>query len=264
MEFIDVAGVRIGFERRGHGPPLVLLHGLPGDARVWRRQLDDLSDDFTVVAWDAPGCGQSSDPESPFGSGEVAESLASFIELLELGRPHVLGLSWGTGVALELYRIAPTLPRSLVLASGYAGWAGSLPEDVVAQRLDAYLTAARTPPQEALRDWGSGLFSPSAPADLVEEVLAISSGFHPDALAALARSFAVTDLRSVLPTIEVPMLVLHGDADTRSPLSVGHALHAAIPGAQLAVLSGVGHVSNVQAPEAFNAEVRLFLRSVPS
>jgi pimeloyl-ACP methyl ester carboxylesterase len=94
-------------------------------------------------------------------------------------------------------------------------------------------------------------------------VLAISSAFHPEALAWLARSFAETDLRAVLPTIEVPTLVLHGDADTRSPLNVGHALHAAIPGAELTVLPGVGHVCNVQAPEAFNAEVRRFLLSVP-
>lgn len=264
MNYIEVAGVRVGFERRGHGPPLLLLHGLPGDGRLWRHQLDDLSDEFMVIAWDAPGCGRSADPVDPYGTSEVAQCLAGFIELLELERPHLLRLSWGSGVALELYRIAPTVARSLVLASGYAGWAGSLPSDAVAQRLDAYLTAARTPPQEALRSWGSGLFSPTASVDLVEEVLAICSDFHPDMLAALARSFAETDLRSVLPTIAVPTLVLHGEADTRSPLSVGKALHAAITGSKLAVLAGVGHASNVQAPLAFNAEVRRFLRSVPA
>lgn len=262
MDYVETAGVRVGFERAGQGPPLVLLHGLPGDSRMWRRQLDELSDEFTVVAWDAPGCGRSSDPSGPFGTSEVARVLAGFIEQLELARPHVLGLSWGSGIALELHRVAPTVPRSLVLASGYAGWAGSLSQEALAQRLDAYLTASRTPPSEALRGWGAGLFSPTAPPDLIEEVLAICSGFHPDALAALARSFAETDLRSVLPTIEVPTLVLHGDADTRSPLSVGQALHAAIPGADLVVLPNVGHVSNVQAPQTFNAEVRRFLRSV--
>jgi pimeloyl-ACP methyl ester carboxylesterase len=264
VEYVEAAGMRIGFDRRGEGPPLVLLHGLPGDGRVWRRQVEDLSDECTVVAWDAPGCGQSSDPDGPCGSTEVAECLVSVIDLLELQRPHVLGLSWGSGIALELYRIAPTIPRSLVLASGYAGWAGSLSEEAVTQRLDAYLTAARTPRQEALRGWGSGLFSPTAPQALIDEVLDISSDFHPAALAALAQSFAETDLRAVLPTIDVPTLVLHGEADTRSPLSVGRALHAAIPGAELAVLAGVGHVSNVQAPQAFNAAVRRFLRSVPS
>jgi pimeloyl-ACP methyl ester carboxylesterase len=262
MEHVEAAGFRISFERRGHGQPLVLLHGLPGDARMWRRQLDDLSDDFMVVAWDAPGCGQSSDPDGPCGVTEVAACLVDFIDVLDLGRPHVLGLSWGSGVALELYRLAPTVPRSIALASGYAGWAGSLPAHAVAQRLDAYLTAARTSPDEALSNWASGLFSPSAPDDIVEETLAIASEFHPDALIALARSFAETDLRGVLPSIHVPTLILHGDADTRSPLDVGRALHRAIPRSQLVVLPGVGHVSNIEAPRSFNAEVRRFLGSV--
>lgn len=262
MEYIESAGKRIGFERRGDGPPLVLLHGLPGDSRIWRGQLEELADEFTVVAWDAPGCGQSSDLDAPVDLHHVAQFLVGFLEMLGVERPHVLGMSWGSGVALELYRIAPTAPRSLVLASGYAGWAGSLPADAVAQRLDAYRTASRAP-QEASRSWGPTFFSDSASADLVEELLAIVSDFHPEALSAYAHSFAETDLRGVLPTITVPTLVLAGDADTRSPVGVAEALHAAIPGSRLVLLPGVGHVSNMEAPELFNAEVRRFLRSVP-
>jgi pimeloyl-ACP methyl ester carboxylesterase len=61
-------GLRIAFERAGGGPPLVLLHGYVGDGpTTWRRQIDDLSDEFTVVAWDAPGVGRSSDPPESFG-----------------------------------------------------------------------------------------------------------------------------------------------------------------------------------------------------
>ena len=59
MDEIEVGGFRVAFERRGSGPPLVLLHGWPVDSREWRRQLDGLSDEFTVVAWDAPGAGRS-------------------------------------------------------------------------------------------------------------------------------------------------------------------------------------------------------------
>ena len=142
-EYTVVQGERIAFERRGRGAPLVLLHGLPGDCRIWRRQLSDLADEFEVVAWDAPGCGMSWDPTGAFGVTDVAVGLARFIEALSLERPHVLGLSWGSGVALALYRIAPEVPASLVLASGYAGWAGSLPPDVVPRGLDAYLEASR-------------------------------------------------------------------------------------------------------------------------
>jgi len=261
MEYVEIAGTRIGFEQRGRGTPLVLLHGIPADGRVWRRQLDALSDEYQVFAWDAPGCGRSSDPAGPLGLTEVAGHLASFIGALELDHPHVLGLSWGGGLALELYRIAPTLPRSLVLASAYAGWAGSLPPDAVARRLDAYLTAARTPSREALRGWGPGMFSESASEDLIAELIEISSNYHPGALADLARSFATTDLRTTLPTITVPTLVLHGDSDVRSPLTVGEALHDALPGSTLVVLEGVGHVSNIEAPDRFNTEVRRFLRS---
>ena len=60
MDEIEVGGLGIAFERRGEGPPLVLLHGFVGDSREWRRQIDALSDEFTVVAWDAPGSGRSS------------------------------------------------------------------------------------------------------------------------------------------------------------------------------------------------------------
>src|SRR5215467_2080245 len=131
MDQIEVKGLRIAYERTGEGPPLLLLHGGLSDSREWRRQLDALSDEFTVVAWDAPGCGQSSDPPEDFRLPAYAECLAAFIDALCLGHPHVLGLSFGGGLALELYRRHPALPHTLILASAYAGWAGSLPADVV-------------------------------------------------------------------------------------------------------------------------------------
>lgn len=260
METIEVTGLRIAFERAGDGPPLVLLHGLPGDSRMWRRQLDDLADEYTVIAWDAPGCGRSSAPSDDFGTGDVGRYLIGFMHVLGLEQPHVLGLSWGAGLALELYRTAPTIPRTLLLASAYAGWAGSLPADVVTQRLNAYLRAAGMAREEAMRGWAPGFFGATAPVELVDEVVAIVSEFDPRVLSTLARSFAETDLRAMLRTIDIPTLLLYGDADSRSPLQVAEALHAAIRGATLVVLPGAGHLSNVEAAAQFNAEVRKFLR----
>jgi pimeloyl-ACP methyl ester carboxylesterase len=167
METIEAAGLRFAFERAGDGPPLVLLHGLPGDRRLWRRQLDSLADEYTVVAWDAPGCGRSSAPAEDFGIRDVARYLMAFIQALGLEQPHVLGLSWGGGVALELYRTAPNIPKTLLLASTYAGWAGSLAADAVAQRLNAYVRAAGMPREEAMRGWAPGFFSPTVSPDLV-------------------------------------------------------------------------------------------------
>ena len=83
VDEIEVGGFRVAFERRGSGPPLVLLHGWPVDSREWRRQLDGLSDEFTVVAWDAPGAGRSSDPPDTFRLADWADCLAEFIEAAE-------------------------------------------------------------------------------------------------------------------------------------------------------------------------------------
>lgn len=261
MDEIEVAGLRIAFERAGEGPPLVLLHGILGDRRVWRRQLDDLSDEFAVVAWDAPGCGRSSDPPETFRLPQYADCLAGFVDALGLRRPHVLGLSLGGALALELYRRHPTVPMTLVLASAYAGWAGSLPAEVVEQRLRQCLREADLPPDQWVPGWIPGLLTESAPGELVAEVVAMMSEFHRAGYRAMAYALAEADLRDVLPHIDVPTLLLYGDADQRSPLNVAEDLHAEVPASRLVVLPGVGHLSNVEAAAQFNAEVRIFLRS---
>jgi alpha-beta hydrolase superfamily lysophospholipase len=89
MEHVEIRGLRIAFERTDSGPPLVLLHGGLSDGREWRRQLDGLVADFTLVAWDAPGCGRSSDPPGSFRMPDYADCLAQFIDVLGLDRPHV-------------------------------------------------------------------------------------------------------------------------------------------------------------------------------
>ena len=76
MELVEVGGLQIAYERAGSGPGLVLLHGYVGDgSTTWRRQLDGLSDQFTVVAWDAPG--QGAQAIRPSGSAWMATRTVS-------------------------------------------------------------------------------------------------------------------------------------------------------------------------------------------
>jgi pimeloyl-ACP methyl ester carboxylesterase len=263
VDQLEVEGLRIAYERAGEGSPVVLLHGYVGDGRAtWRRQIAELSDEFTVVAWDAPGSGRSSDPPESFSLPDYADCLAGFVDALGLGRAHVAGLSFGGGLALELFRRHPAIPMSLVLAGAYAGWAGSLPPEVVEERLQQVLQLADLPPDRFVRGVMPTLFSESVSAEMVEEFAVSVSEFHPAGLRAMARTFAEADLRDVLPRIDVPTLLLYGDKDVRAPLNVAEKLHAAIPRSRLVVMPGVGHVSNVEAAELFNAEVRAFLRSV--
>jgi pimeloyl-ACP methyl ester carboxylesterase len=264
VDQVEVHGLRIAYQRRGEGPPLVLVHGWPADSRQWHRQIDALSSEFTVVAWDAPGAGRSSDPPEAFRLSDWADCLAVFIDALRLAQPHVVGLSFDGGLALELYRRHPSVPRTLILASAYAGWAGSLPAKVVNDRLGLMLRNCDLPPDL----WAPGLIrtllTDQAPADLVDELMSIISAFHPAATREAMRTFAEADLRDVLSTIDVPTLLLYGDADERTGPSVWDPLHSSIRDSKLVLIPGAGHVIDIQAPERFNAEVLEFLRQVGS
>jgi pimeloyl-ACP methyl ester carboxylesterase len=261
MDTVAAGDHRIAYERKGEGPPLVLLHGYVGDRRMWQPQIDELSDEFTVVAWDAPGYGGSSDPPESFRLADFADALAAFIDALGIERPHVAGMSFGGGLALELHRRHPSLPRTLVLASAYAGWAGSLPADVVQQRLQQALRLAELPPDRLVAELLPTMFTDSAPPDLVEQFAASMREFHPAGLRANARAFAEADLRDVLPRVAVPTLLLYGDRDVRAPKNVAHDLHAGLSGSKLVVIPGAGHVCNIDAPKRFNREIRAFLGS---
>jgi pimeloyl-ACP methyl ester carboxylesterase len=262
MRQVEVDGLRIAYRRVGEGPPLLLLHGFVGDSREWRRQIEDLSDEFMVLAWDAPGSGSSSDPPEAFRLADYADCLAGFIDTLRLGQVHVAGVSFGGALALELYRWHPTLAMSLVLASAYAGWTGSLPAEIVEQRLQQTLQAAQLPPDQFVRSMIPTMFSESPPPEPVEEFRQIMLEMHPAGFRTMARSLAEADLRDVLARIAVPTLLLYGDKDVRAPLTVAQDLHTKIPASRLVIMLGVGHMSSVEAAEGFNTELRGFLRSV--
>jgi pimeloyl-ACP methyl ester carboxylesterase len=261
MEMIEVEGLRIAYERAGAGPPLVLLHGYVGDGTTtWRPQIEGLSDEFTVVAWDAPGAGRSSDPPESFGLAGYADCLARFVDRLGLEKPHVAGLSFGGALALEFYRRHSAIPMTLILASAYAGWAGSLPADVAEQRLQQAMVLANLSPEEFVGALLPTMFSEGTSAESVDEFAASMLAFHPAGFRAMARASA-EDLRDALPHVRVPTLLVYGVKDVRAPLTVAENLHAALVGSTLVVLPGAGHICNIEAPEEFNRAVRNFLRN---
>jgi pimeloyl-ACP methyl ester carboxylesterase len=261
MENIKIEGIQIAFERKGSGHPLVLLHGALSDSRMWQRQIEYFSKKFTVVAWDAPGCGQSSDPPEDFSLADYADTLNSLINTLNLEKPHVLGLSFGGGLALEYYHRFPEVPKTLLLASAYAGWAGSLPPEEVENRVKNGIQQSELPPEKVVEKWIPTLFSESVTPDAIHETASVMSEFHPVGMRAMLKAFAKADLRYILPQIKIPSLLIYGDADERSPLNLARELHKNIPASTLVTLPGVGHVANIEAPEIFNREVYRFLKS---
>ena len=260
----EVDGLTIAYRRAGAGPALVLLHGFLVDSRMWRPQLAALGSDFTVIAWDAPGAGESPDPPDVFSTADWADALAGLLDGAAVDAVHLVGLSWGGIVAQEFYRRHQARTLSLVLAGTYAGWKGSLPESAWQERLQTCLRDSSLPADELVSKYLPSMFSATAPDDVRAELAHVMAGFHPLGFRLMAVSSAESDTRELLPTIRVPTLLVWGEADARSPLGVAHQFRDAIPGARLAVIPDAGHISNLEAPEQFNAEVRSFYRSLVS
>jgi pimeloyl-ACP methyl ester carboxylesterase len=99
------------------------------------------------------------------------------------------------------------------------------------------------------------------PREIVQAELAVMTDFRPTGVRAMANALADADLREILPRIDVPTLLVHGDADQRAPLKVADELHARIPGSKLVVIPGSGHMVTLEAPQRVNDEVRSFLRA---
>jgi pimeloyl-ACP methyl ester carboxylesterase len=258
VRYVNIGGLRVAYREAGRGPPLVLLHGFLCDSRCWRPQLAGLSDRFRVVAWDAPGAGASSDPSGAFTTTDYAHCLAGFLDQVGVEQADVLGLSWGGILAQEFCRLYSNRLRRLILAGSYAGWRGSLPAPVWQERLATCLADAVGDPAAVVAKFLPGVFTDDAPQHVREEFGAIVAEFHPVGFQLMALSSAEMDTRALLPHIGVPTLLLWGDADRRSPLSVAEQLRASIPGAELAVIAGAGHLSNMEQADAFDAEVRRF------
>jgi len=262
VEFVEADGLKIAYQRVGEGHPLVFVHGAADDSRIWQPQLADLADEFTVVAWDEPGAGRSSDLPEGLTLEGFADGLAALIESLRLGPAHVAGLSWGGTVVLELYRRHPGLVATLIMIDTYAGWKGSLPADEVQARVVGARRMLAAPPGE-FDPTLPGLFAGDPPADFVRLLAAIAADVRPATLGQELAIMSETDLSDLLPHVAVPTLLLWGDSDARSPMIVARQFEEAIPDTELVVIEGAGHMSNLERPEQVNAAVREFCRAHP-
>ena len=255
-------GLSIGYRKLGSGPPLVLLHGAFEDSRFWARQLEDLSDELTVIALDAPGFGASDDPPPTWTTADYGSHLGDILEALGLIRATILGLSFGSVYALALYRERPEAVGALVLVSAYAGWAGSLSPEEVQRRVEQSEREMTAPIDQIVEKWLPTLLTPMAPQEVVRLVSTMMREFRPAGMRPALHALGAVDLRDVLETIAVPTLLVYGDSDVRSPRTVAEDLHARIPGSTLLVIAGAPHLVNLEQPEAFNTAIRQFTRQL--
>jgi pimeloyl-ACP methyl ester carboxylesterase len=263
MPSVAVDGLGIHYDQRGSGPEVVLLHGIGGNTKLWRYQLEGLSDAFRVTAWDAPGYGGSDDPEGgEWTMADYAGVLEGFLRTLGIERAHIVGQSWGGVLTQEFYRRCPERFVSLTLSDTYAGGGAQPPEERDAA-LQARLRALDTmTPAEMARQRVSALLMEDAPQALIDEVSSVLAEIHSPGYRMAAIALAGADTRDVHPTITVPTLITAGDHDRIVPPGRAREMHASIPGSRLVMIENAGHLPCVERSEIYNAAVRKFIEDV--
>ncbi len=253
---------RTAYEVVGEGEPVVFLHGIGSNSRSWRRQLEDFSDRFMAVAWDAPGYGGSIDPDHSWQMEDYAAALNTFLDDLQLDRIHLVGLSMGGVIAAEFCRLHQDRLRSLVLADTHRGGAAKEPPEAqdraLEDRLTAFLVKSR---EEFARERVPRLLSPAASPHLIEDAVEIMKEVRSPGYEIAARALANSDVRDVLPKIHVPTLVACGEADIVCPPEEAERIAAAIPAARLEIIPNAGHLSNQERPTEFSDMVRHHISS---
>jgi pimeloyl-ACP methyl ester carboxylesterase len=239
---------------------IVLLHGLGGSAGLWGPTLPVLAD-YRVLAWDMPGYGASAPVEPGFPA--LAAALARMMDAAGLERADLVGHSIGGMVALEFALTWPERVRSLTLYASPPAFGGRDPafrERFLADRL-APLEAGHSLGDIAGRVVGPLLGDApdprAAPAAIASMAAVPEAGYR----AALA-TLVTFDRRADLESLDMPCLVLVGEADPLAPFHVMHMTASAIPGARMAIIADAGHLAHLERPADFNAMLTSFLDRV--
>ncbi len=240
---------------------MVLLHAFPLHSGMWEPQLHVLSPRWQVVAPDLKGFGGSDAPEDPsaYSMEDYADEVAALLDELGLGPVVLVGLSMGGYVAFAFLRRHRHRLAALVLAD-------TRPEADAPEVLER-----RTNQQRQVADEGTtgviealvaGLLSEHTRTEkpaVVEQVRGLMDNPPAGFVGALAAMKRRTDATAELDAIDVPTLVVVGEEDGVSPPSVAEAMCQRIPRCRLATLPRAGHLSNLDAPEAFNEVLLSFL-----
>ncbi len=240
--------------------PILFLHGLGGSRIAWDAQLVGLGHDYRCIAWDMPGYGES-DPLTPLTFPAIAAEACRLLDLLEIERAHIVGLSFGGQQALYLALNHPERVAHLVLAdtSSEFGADGTDVEEWKQLRL-ASLDAGKTP-----ADLAETIIDGITEADFAgpERDLAIAAfrRIPSSGLRAAVHCLPTNDARPRLGEINAKTLIIIGEHDQETPLAYSEILRNEIADAELRIIAGIGHLTPSEGPVTFNQLLTNFLGS---
>jgi pimeloyl-ACP methyl ester carboxylesterase len=261
MAYTDNDGVRLVWESRGEGTPVLLIMGLGYTSEMWHRVAPVLATRFRVITFDNRGVGGSGKPTGPYPIATMAEDAAAVMRAAGIESAHVFGISMGGMIAQELALRHPEMVRSLILGCTACGGTEAVPAaGAVLRVLNARATMT---PEEGVWAMVPFIYDASTPRERIEEDLAIRIRTFPAAASYLAQLGGIQAWGSYsrLGSIKAPTLIIHGENDQLIPPENAKILAGAIPGARLAMLASASHIFPTDQPERSIELILAFLES---
>ena len=247
--------------QRGQGKPLLLVHGYPLDHSMWSGQLEELSDQFRVIAPDLRGFGKSEVTRGTVTMAQMADDLAEWLEAQSIGEPVIFcGLSMGGYVAWQFALRHRGRLEKLILCDTKAVADSS---EAAAGRLktaEKVLAEGAAVAADALLPKLFAAKTFERQPQVLESTRQVILRTSPEGIAAALRGMAERpDVTAQLWQMNVPALVLCGQHDAISPPAEMQQIAARLPTARYVEIQGAGHMSPLEQPGAVNAAIRDFL-----
>ena len=253
MPIAQIHNLKIHYQTRGVGEPLLLIMGYRGSGYMWGEALlAPLSQYFRVITFDNRGTGKSDKPNAPYTLAMMADDAVGLLERLGIEQAHIFGVSMGGMIAQEIALRYPRRVDRLVLGCTHCGGPfAALPPMAI---LESLLAPPDMPREEAIRRQWPVMFS----SDFVAERPDVLDGLTARALAyptplytAMRQAMAIQRFNTYgrLRQISAPTLIASGSDDMLVPPANAYLLADRIPNAVLEMLPGVGHGFFWQAPD---------------
>lgn len=236
---------------------LLFFHAFPLDHTMWEPQVARFGGTHSIVAIDFPAGAAATHPATMDGAADVA---AEAVRAAGLDKVVVVGLSMGGYMALSFWRKYAGLVSGMV----FANTRGDADDDAAKERRAVLAARLRAEGSDFLVAAPPPLLSAAAPGELLATVKQIIGSQTAETIAQEAEAMASrADSTPDLASINVPVLVITSDADTLIAPAITETMATAIPGARFETIAGAGHLSNLEAPDAFNDLLASFLEGLP-
>jgi 3-oxoadipate enol-lactonase len=251
-------GIDINYEIEGDGPVVTFSHSLACNLSMWDEQARALKGRYRVLRFDTRGHGQSGAPAGAYTLEQLSDDLKALLDGLGIPATHFVGLSMGGMIGQVFALKHPAMVQSLVLCdttSRYPAAAAPIWED----RIKAVGAKGMEPMvAPTLERWFTAPFR-ARRRDLMERVGTMIRSTPAPGYIGCCHAIPKINVTERLRDVRCPALVIVGEEDPGTPVEMARDIHAALPAAELAILSRASHLSNLEQPEEFNRVLGGFL-----